>query len=173
MKLVNKNVDENSTQVSSVITKPADTNINLKDDEDKKRLDESDMTLVGDLATADLVAQDVEPESTINNPCMQPVEPVLDKKDDSQDYTDSRYEEILSKLVEKGYDAKFYGSEGYLIYGQESKPFKIICRSIHEGFKVNIIGDIFSGEDALELTKSLKSASQLVIELNDILFERV
>ena len=174
-----KKIDEEGTQVGGVLSNPADDNIFVDDDEDNKRrkkrnINESEDYCEADYLTCNNTMSDNQVDGSVDIVSSIPLEEPsvklikIEKEDNSYEYDDPKYYDIIDKLAENGYDAKFFGSEGYLVNNEDANV-KIVCRTISEGFKVNIVGGLFSQEVCKSINSTLSKVTKLVEELNSIL----
>lgn len=114
-----------------------------------------------------------EAETTVElegNTLPDPNNPLFQKSDDTYMYDAPKYKEALDLLVAEGYQARFYGTEGYLIPDKLVNPkVRILCRTIYEGFTLNVLGGLFDLSQSEQFMKEYKSAVNLVKRLNEII----
>ena len=184
-----KKVEEDSTQVSDVSTGvPCDNSVNIRNkkrmkellenyNKESNKLNESEeVPTVPELTNGKYDIVNGNNDTAIiaaDDECKNDEELIIDltnKSDDSSNYNNPIYAQITQKLIDNGLNSRFYGSEGYYVENN-SENVKIICRTLSEGFRINITGGIYGTIDSTNIQKELKKAVALVNELNDLLSE--
>ena len=180
-----KKVEENSTQLSDVsLGSPCDNSVNIRSkkrmkellenyNEDSSKINESEnCPTVSELTDGkySIVNGDNDLPIVATNNNEETLIDLTNKSDDSSDFTNPIYAQVTEKMKENGLDSRFYGSEGYYVENK-SENVKIICRTLSEGFRVNITGGIFDADASSTIYKELKKATNLVNELNNLLSE--